>query len=160
MEDPREINCAVLGYDAEVITSLCEEPLGWQEILSFEDKYVKSNSKSGKSAGDRRIIPAEIDNELREQIEELAKKSFISIDGSGVSRIDFLVSKDNTVYVNEINTLPGSISFYLWEDIDYPIKKLIDRLIEIAEITHKEKNKNMYSYDSNLFNRIQYGSKV
>lgn len=160
VENPREINCAVMGYDAEVITSLCEEPLGWTEILSFEDKYIKSNSKSGKSAGDRRIIPAEIDNGLRVEIEELAKDAFTSIDAAGVSRIDFLVSKDNTVYINEINTLPGSISFYLWQDMDYPIKKLIDRLIEIAEITNKEKNKNMYSYDADLFNKIQYGSKV
>ena len=161
VENPREINCAVMGYDREVITSLCEEPLGWEEILSFEDKYVKTNSKSGgKSQGDRRIIPAEIDNDLRQEIEGLAKKSFVSIDGSGVSRIDFLIDKDNKVYVNEINTLPGSISFYLWQDKDYPIKKLITRLIEIAEITQEEKNKNMYHYESNLFNRIQYGSKV
>ena len=159
VENPREINCAAMGYDEEVITSLCEEPLGWEEILSFEDKYVKSNSKSGKSSGDRRIIPAEIDDDLRQEIEELAKRSFIAIDASGVSRIDFLISQDNTVYVNEINTLPGSISFYLWQDMDYPIKKLIDRLIEIAQIVNKEKNKNMYSYEANLFNRIGYGSK-
>lgn len=160
VENPREINCAVMGYDAEVITSLCEEPLGWKEILSFEDKYVKSNSKSAKSAGDRRVIPADIDDELRLEIEELAKQAFTSIDASGVSRIDFLVSEDKKVYVNEINTLPGSISFYLWEKKDYPIKKLIDRLIEIAEITNKEKTKNMYSYDADLFNRIQYGGKA
>ncbi len=160
VENPREINCAVLGYDNVLITSLCEEPLGWKEILTFEDKYIKSNAKGGKSSGERRIIPADISDELRTEIEELAKKAFRAIDGKGTSRIDFLVDENNKVYVNEINTLPGSIGFYLWEGKGYPFPKLINELIEIALKTHKEKNKNMYSYESNLFNRIQYGSKL
>lgn len=160
VEQPREINCAVLGYDREVVTSLCEEPLGWKEVLTFEDKYVKGNSKGGKSSGERRIIPADIEDELREQIEELAKKAFISIDGSGTSRIDFLIDKDENVYVNEINTLPGSIGFYLWENKGYSFKDLIDALIDIAIKISKEKQGNMYNFDSNLFNRIQYGGKA
>lgn len=160
VENPREINCAVMGYDNEVITSLCEEPLGWKEILSFEDKYVKSNAKGGKSSGERRIIPADIPDEIRIKIEELAKKAFTVIDGKGTARIDFLVDGNNMVYVNEINTLPGSIGFYLWEGKGYPFGKLVNELIEIALKTHKEKNKNMYTYEANLFNRIQYGSKI
>lgn len=160
VEQPREINCAVLGYDREVVTSLCEEPLGWKEVLTFEDKYVKGNSKGGKSSGERRIIPADIEDELREQIEELAKKAFISIDGSGTSRIDFLIDKDENIYVNEINTLPGSIGFYLWENKGYSFKDLIDALIDIAIKISREKQGNMYNFDSNLFNRIQYGGKA
>lgn len=160
VENPREINCAVMGYDEEVITSLCEEPLGWEEVLTFEDKYVKSNSKGAKSSGDRRIIPADIDDNIREEIEKLAKEAFICIDGKGTSRIDFLLDKDNKVYINEINTLPGSIGFYLWEGKGYSFKKLIDELLNIAIKVHEEKKENMYSYDANLFNRIQYGSKI
>lgn len=160
VENPREINCAVMGYDKEVIASLCEEPLGWTEILTFDDKYVKSNSKGGKSSGERRIIPADIPDSLREEIEELAKKAFIVIDGRGTSRIDFLVDQDNKVYVNEINTLPGSIGFYLWEGKGFSFKKLVNELIDIAILTSKEKNRNMYRFDANLFNRIQYGSKI
>lgn len=160
VENPREINCSVMGYDRDVVASLCEEPLGWKEILSFEDKYITSNSKGGKSNGERRIIPADIEDSLREEIEELAKKAFTVIDGRGTSRIDFLVDQNNKVYVNEINTLPGSIGFYLWEGKGYPFTKLVNELLDIAFSTHKEKNKNMYSYDSNLFNRIQYGSKI
>ncbi len=160
VESPREINCAVMGYDREVLASLCEEPLGWTEILSFEDKYVKSNAKGAKSSGERRIIPADIPNGLREEIEDLAKKAFMVIDGRGTSRIDFLVDQNNKVYVNEINTLPGSIGFYLWEGKEISFTKLISELIEIAITTNKEKNKNMYHYDANLFNRIQYGSKI
>ncbi|MCQ4922866.1 D-alanine--D-alanine ligase [Tissierella carlieri] len=160
VENLREINCAVLGFDDEVITSLCEEPIGWEEILSFEDKYVKTNEKGGKSSGERRIIPAGIEDNIREEIEELAKKAFITIDGRGISRIDFLLDANNNVYINEINTLPGSIAFYLWEGKGYPFKKLIDELIAIAIKVHEEKKENMYSYEANLFNRTQYGSKV
>lgn len=158
--DPREINCAVLGYDKEVITSLCEEPLGWKDVLTFEDKYVKSNAKGGKSSGERRIIPADISDELREKVEDLAKKAFIAIDSAGTARIDFLVDKDENVYINEINTLPGSIGFYLWEGRGYSFTKLIDKLIDIAIIVYEDKRNNMYNYDANLFNRIQYGGKI
>ena len=161
VENPREINCAVLGHDREVIASLLEEPLGWKEILSFEDKYISSNTKGTKTAGgERRIIPANIEDHLRVQIEELAKSAFMVIDGRGTSRIDFLVDQNNKIYVNEINTLPGSIGFYLWEGKGYPFSKLVNELLDLAVLTHKEKNKNMYSYEGNLFNRVQYGSKI
>ena len=160
VENPREINCAVMGYEELVITSLCEEPLGWDEILTFEDKYVKSNAKGGKSSGERRIIPAEIEDNMRKEIEELAKLAFTTIDARGVSRVDFLVDADQKVYINEINTLPGSISFYLWEGKGYPFRKLIDELISIAIKVHHEKDSNMYTYDADLFNRVQYGSKL
>ena len=160
VENLREINCAVMGFDEEVVTSLCEEPVGWEEILTFEDKYVKSNGKGGKTSGERRIIPANISEEISEEIEELAKKAFITIDGRGVSRIDFLLDENNKVFVNEINTLPGSIAFYLWEGKGYPFPKLIDELINIAIKVHEEKKANMYSYEANLLNRTNFGSKV
>lgn len=159
VEEPREINCAVLGYDDELIASLCEEPIGWKDILTFEDKYIKSNTK-GKGAEDRRRIPAEIDDTLREEIEELAKLAFKAIDGRGVSRVDFLVDKNNKVYINEINTLPGSMAFYLWEGKGYPFSKLIDELINIAIKAHEDKKKNSYSYEANLLNRTQFGAKI
>lgn len=160
VESPREINCAVLGYDEELITSLCEEPLGWKDVLTFEDKYVKSNAKGGKSSGERRIIPADISEELQTRIEELAKKAFSCIDAKGTARIDFLVDKDENVFVNEINTLPGSMGFYLWEGMGISFEKLIDELINIALITHEDKKTNIYNFDANLFNRIQYGAKI
>lgn len=156
VENAREINCAVMGYNEDVITSLCEEPLGWEEILTFEDKYIKSNIK-GNGKNNRRIIPADIKDDIREKIEDLAKKAFVSIDCSGNSRIDFLLDGEN-IYVNEINTLPGSIAFYLWEGKGYPIKELIDNMIEIAVKVHEEKNKNMYNFDVDLFNQLNFNS--
>lgn len=160
VENPREINCAVLGYDEELTTSLCEEPLGWEDILTFEDKYVKSNAKGGKSSGERRIIPADISDELRLKIEDLAKQSFVCIDAKGTARIDFLVDKDGDVFVNEINTIPGSFGFYLWEGKGYSFGNLVDELINIAILTHEDKKSNMYNFEANLFNRIQYGGKI
>jgi len=159
VENPREINCAVLGYDNQVETSLCEEPLGWTDILSFEDKYVKKGSKSSKSADSIRSIPAEISDELRTTVESLAKKAFTTIDGRGNARIDFLLNEEGNVFVNEINTLPGSVAFYLWEGRGYDFKTLITKMLDIAVITHKEKNENMYTFESNLLNRTIYGSK-
>ena len=158
--EPREINCAVLGYDEEVIPSLCEEPLGWEDVLTFEDKYVKSNTKGAKSSGERRIIPADISDQLRVKIEDLAMKSFISIDCRCTARIDFLIDKDENIYVNEINTIPGSMGFYLWGGMDYPFERLIDELINIALIIHEDKKINMYNFESNLLNRISYGGKI
>jgi D-alanine-D-alanine ligase len=160
VENLREINCSVMGFDEEVMTSLCEEPVGWEEILTFEDKYVKSNEKGGKTSGERRIIPADIKEEIASEIEDLAKKAFITIDGRGVSRIDFLLDENNNVFINEINTLPGSIAFYLWEGKGYPFVKLIDELINIAVKVHEEKKSNIYSYEANLLNRTNFGSKV
>lgn len=160
VENPREINCAVLGYDEILVTSHCEEPLGWEDVLTFEDKYIKSNAKGGKGSNERRIIPADISDELREKIEELAKESFRCIDGKGTARIDFLIDEDENVFVNEINTMPGSIGFYLWEGVGYPFDKLVDELIEIAVKTHKDKKNNMYDFDVDLLNRISYGGKI
>jgi len=148
-----------LGYDDELVTSLCEEPIGWKEILTFEDKYINSSSKV-KGTSERRRIPAEIDDDLRLEIEELAKQAFKVIDARGVSRVDFLVDKSNKVYINEINTIPGSMAFYLWEGKGYSFKKLIDELINIAIKVHEEKKRNSYSYEANLLNRTQYGAKI
>ncbi len=148
----REINCSVLGYDDVLKVSYCEEPMGWKEFLSYEDKYIKSNAKNGKS--EKRIIPANINNDMKENIESLAKKAFKSIDCSGVARIDFLIDNDENVYVNEINTIPGSMAFYLWEPMGLSFKDMINELIDIAINTHKEKNENLYSFDVDLFNRM------
>lgn len=156
INNPREINCAVMGYNDDVIVSLCEEPLGWEEILTFEDKYIRSNMKGMSKEGSRRIIPADIGDVLREKVEELAKNAFIAIDCSGNARIDFLVD-ESEVYINEINTLPGSIAFYLWEKKGYPFNKLIDEMINIAFKVHEEKNKNMYIYEADLFKKVHLG---
>jgi D-alanine-D-alanine ligase len=159
VENPREINCSVMGYDNKVEASLCEEPLGWTEILTFSDKYLRKDGKKTGEGSLNRAIPADLEPAKTAEIEELAKKAFIVIDAKGNSRIDFLLDKDGNVFVNEINTLPGSVAFYLWEGIGYSFKELINKMIHIAIVTQEEKDNNMYVYESNLFSKTQFGSK-
>lgn len=161
VENPREINCAVLGYDDQLRTSLCEEPVGWKDLLTYEDKYINSSkgSKGAKSGSDKRRIPADLSSEVTKTIEEMAKQAFSVIDARGNARIDFLVDSDEKVYVNEINTAPGSWAFYLWEPTGIPFKQLINEMIDIALKMYEEKSNNMYSYDVDLFSKREQVSK-
>lgn len=169
VENLIEINCAAMGYDDNIETSVCEEPTNWEEFLTFEDKYIHNNSKSGtqKSGGQKgmaqmdRKIPADIPQDLTEKIQELTKLAFKHLNCSGVARIDFIIDKTTmTPYINEINTIPGSFSFYLWQynGIKYP--ELIDRLINIAEKIHHDKNLNTYSFTSNIMNNVTKSTKL
>lgn len=151
----REINCAVLGNEDNLIASLCEEPLGWQDFLTYEDKYV--NKTKGEDS-EKRKIPADISKEKTEEIQKIAMNVFKSIDCSGTARIDFLFDGNN-IYVNEINTIPGSIAFYLWEPTGIPFMELITRIIEIAENEQEKKLRNIVSYDIDLLSKMAQGGK-
>ncbi len=162
LEDMVEINCSVLGSDDDLLASVCEQPVSWQEFLSFDDKYMRGNSKKGmKTAGmtaTTRNVPAPIPEEKSAEIKNLAKEVFKVLDCSGVSRIDFMLRKgDMQVFVNEINTIPGSMAFYLWEYESIHFKELIDRLIQIALRIHKDHNKNMYVFDTELLLKASSG---
>lgn len=150
LENVREINCAVIGYENDLITSLCEEPLGWKEFLTYEDKYF--NKMKDKDTAKRKI-PADLSDELTRKVKEYACNAFKSIDCCGNARIDFLLD-GNDIYVNEINTIPGSIAFYLWEDLGLSFKQIITKIIELAELQQKQKNSNIVSYDIDLLNKI------
>ncbi|NLJ57348.1 MAG: D-alanine--D-alanine ligase [Tissierellia bacterium] len=156
IENVREINCAVMGYENKLETSLCEEPVGWKEFLTYEDKYMGNNKASTES---KRRIPANIDEEIERKIIKYAKESFKSIDCCGNARIDFLLDGNN-IFVNEINTIPGSIAFYLWEGKEISFKELINKIIELAEIQYKQRKNNIISYDIDLLNRIGDQGKV
>lgn len=155
IENVREINCAVIGYENELETSLSEEPVGWKEFLTYEDKYVNKKKDASES---KRRIPAEIEEEIENQIKYYAKEAFNAVDGCGNARIDFLLSGNN-IFVNEINTIPGSISFYLWEGKGVSFKQLITKIIELAEIQHSQRKVNIVSYDIDLLNKMGDGGK-
>lgn len=152
-----DINCSVLGYDDHLRVSVCEQPVAWEEFLSYDDKYIRGGKSQGMKGASRRI-PAPISPELTKKIQELAARAFQSIDAAGVARIDFLLTADEQLYVNEINTLPGSLAFYLWEATDLPFSGLVDRLIEIAQERHDDKKKTTYSFDSSLLQKTLEGS--
>lgn len=159
VENAREINCAVMGYENNIECSELEEPLGIKDLLSFDDKYVKNKKTNGSKTG--RNILKNIDEDFRQKICELAKKAFSTIDCAGNARVDLLVKKDSgDIYINEINTLPGSFAFYLWEPKGYTFAQLIDKMIKIALDIDRTKKETVYYYDADLFKRIQYGKKL
>lgn len=149
VKDPMEVNCSVMGIDKDLGVSLCEMPVPWEEFLSYQDKYMRKE-KGGKGSTTRQI-PAPIPEEKTKEIQELAKKVFQILDCSGLARIDFLLEKETMkVYVNEINTIPGSFAFYLWKPLGISFEKLIDKLIEYAVERHKEYARNMYTFETTL----------
>lgn len=161
VENPREINIAVMGEEDDLIVSPCEEPLGWTGLLKYEDKYIQGSKSSGKAGmkGQSRALPADLKDNVQKEIEELAKKAFNAIDAVGDARIDFLLDED-TVYVNEINTLPGSIAFYLWEEKGISFTELISRLIDLAKSKYARRKENLTTYDVDLLNMTNYGAKI
>lgn len=156
----KEINCSVCGDYATARASECEEPVNTDDILSFEDKYI-SGDKGGKSSGMatlKRKIPADIDSETREKIRELAVKAFKCLGCSGVSRIDFMIDKSNgNIYLNEINTIPGSLSFYLWEPVGVKYPELLDEMISLALKREREIKALTFSFESNILDGFTGG---
>lgn len=156
----REINCAVLGDENEAIASECEEPLHTKDILSYEDKYVSNAKGSGSKgmASVARKIPADLTPEQREEVRELAVRSFQALGCNGVARIDFMIDEETgKLYFNEINTIPGSLAFYLWEPIGIPYKELLDRMIQLAFKRKRTERALTFTFDTNILNTASFG---
>ena len=156
----REINCAVLGDENDAEASEIEEPMHSKEILSYEDKYVSNAKGSGQKgmASVARKIPAEVSPEMREKIRSIAVKSFKALGCNGVARIDFMIDEDNgELYFNEINTIPGSLAFYLWEPIGVPYKVLLDRMIILAQKRAREEQAITFTFDTNILDSASFG---
>jgi D-alanine-D-alanine ligase len=146
-----EVNCSILGTPQEMQHSVCERPLGQDETLSFEDKYQnEGGAQKGMASADRQI-PADISDELTQKIQSLSREIFGLFRASGVARLDFLIDEDTKeVYFNEINTIPGSFSFYLWEESEMDMLDLMLKLINIANEQHQHKIGRIRSYETNL----------
>jgi D-alanine-D-alanine ligase len=146
LEDFTELNCAVLGAAGTcaadgsngAVASEIEKPVGWTEFLSYGDKYVK------KSKGNGRVFPADIEPEMRERVQAAAVAAFNALGCGGVARADFLL-KDGELYINEINSVPGALSNYLFPDLSF--SALIDKLLEIALEEHKRRGRLWYVYE-------------
>ena len=163
IQNLKEINCSVIGDVCETEASVCEEPCFEDDILSYADKYMAGGKSSkgakgmpSKSGGkgmavSNKKLPADISDEKRDEIQRLAKETFKVLGCAGVSRIDFLIDKDtDATYVNEINTIPGALSYYLWEATGKTFSEELDEIIDIAIRKHDEKEKLTVSYDQNI----------
>ena len=150
----KEINCSVMGSGTDVEASVCERPKGLKETLSFEDKYQSGDASSKGMASTDRVIPADIPPEQAEEIQTLSKQIFTLLGASGLARLDFLINADDqTIYFNEINTIPGSFSFYLWEETGYQFDDILTKLIATAQHVHQQKSRRVQSYKTNLLSQ-------
>jgi D-alanine-D-alanine ligase len=155
LTDFTEINCAVMGPPEQA--SVCEQPVTQEALLTFDAKYkrggkgAKQARKPGGMASLERLIPAPISVELTQRVQSLATQVFRGIGAAGTARIDFLYQADHqALYLNEINSIPGSLAFYLWEASNLPFDILVDKLIAIALQRHQERARTQFSFEVNL----------
>lgn len=164
-----ELNCSVLGSSNYAEASAIEQVMGKDEILSFNDKYIGSGAKKGAGkmkmgaskgmVSAERVVPADIPEKLAEEIKDTSLRAFRVLGASGVVRIDYLYDKKaKKLYVNEINSIPGCLSFYLWTPLKKEYPELLDDLINIAVKRYKKKLKKTTSFESNILSSFN-GSK-
>jgi D-alanine-D-alanine ligase len=155
-----EVNCAVVGRPGiQPRASVCEQPVAAEEFLSFQDKYMRG-AKSAGMKGAQRLIPAPLTEALTARVKDLAKRAFAAFGCAGVTRVDFLIDSAERVYVNELNTIPGSFSFYLWEPAGLPFAELMDELIDLAIDDHREKLRTTRVFATNLLAERAAGAKA
>ena len=148
----KEVNCAVLGNYYECTPSVCEVPVRSGEILSYQDKYMSGGKQSQGMRSTQREIPANLPDESTAFIQQAACDTFRALDCDGVARIDFIIDEaTGDIYVNEINTIPGSLSYYLWEYSGINFSELIDKLIEIAFRRKQDFGFKAVNYGGNIF---------
>ena len=159
LDKPIELNCSVLGYDGEDEASPIEMPINNDEFLDFRDKYLASGGSKGM-ASLHRVLPAPIEDGLKNHIQEMSRTIFRLLDCKGVVRIDYMFDRQSEkTYITEINTIPGSLAFYLWENAGIPYSSLIDRMVCCAEKAHEDKNRANYAYTSDILNGVSFGAK-
>jgi len=161
VEDLMEVNISVLGNYENQQVSAIEQVMPTKDFLTYEDKYIGSSKVKGKLGGKfksskgmvsaSRVIPAPLESDMKEEIEKVAVNAFKSLGSSGVVRIDFLVDKkNNKIYINEINNIPGSLSFYLWEPIGKEYTELLDDMINIGIRDYKKRVAKTHSFETNI----------
>lgn len=157
-----EVNCAVLGDYSEQQASVIEQVFQSDEILSYEDKYQSGGGSKKTGGGSKqqqsegmastsRLIPAPIGDEMTNQIQSMSKQAFRVLNLAGDTRIDYLIDEQtSTVYLNEVNTIPGSLAFYLWDKVDIDFTKLCDEMIKIAIKRKREQKQHTTSFSTNV----------
>jgi D-alanine-D-alanine ligase len=144
VEGGMDVNVSVLRDAAGVHVSACERPVKDDAVLDYAQKYLRGSKQEGMAAA-RRVIPADIPDAVAERVSEMARIAYTELSFEGVARIDFLVSpEDWSVYINEINAIPGSLALYFWELEGLGPTEVIERIIQQALATHAEKQRTLY----------------
>lgn len=159
LDRPIELNCSVLGYDDDVVASPIEMPLSGEDFLDFSEKYLSQGGSKGM-ASLHRVLPAPIEDSLRDEIQNLSKTIFRLMDCKGCVRIDYMFDRaSGGLYITEINTIPGSLAFYLWENAGMPYRELISRMVDIALRASEDKLSATYAFTSNILSSVSLGAK-
>lgn len=150
-----EVNISVLGNYENMKLSELEQVMTDNDLLTYEDKYIGGSKKTAGAtkgmASAARKIPADISKQLKEEVQDIALKAFRELNSSGVVRIDFLIDKKKKkVYINEINSCPGSLAFYLWEPIGKDYSELLDDMINIAIKDYKKRINKVHTFETNI----------
>ena len=159
----KEVNIAVMGnYEHQKVSEI-EEVLSENKFLTYADKYIgggkggklksaKAPIKSSKGmASTNRKLPADLSDKMRKEVEDVAVKAFKALGSSGNSRIDFLIDeKAGKVYINEINSIPGSLAFYLWDAKGIDFTSMLDEMINIGIKDYKRRISKTHSFDTNI----------
>ena len=157
-----EVNCSAMGYGDEVRVSETEMPIRWDdgELLDFSQKYLRGQGGKGMSSL-KRQIPAPVGEDKIEEIKRLTARVFREMDCRGVVRIDYIIDKaEDKLYLGEINIIPGSLAFYLWEPVGVSFRQLIDAMVADAYKAWTDKNKSVFSYNSNILSAVRNGTKA
>ena len=164
----KEVNISVLGNYEHQRLSEIEEVISGNKFLTYADKYigggkgklkgiktpVKGTASKGMASANRKL-PADLSDKLRSEVEEVATKAFKALGSAGVCRIDFLIDeKAKKVYINEINSIPGSLSFYLWEAKDVKFSELLDDMINIGIKDYKKRTSKTHSFNTNILSNF------
>ncbi len=157
LDKPLELNCSVLGYDDVVEASPIEMPISGDQFLDFKEKYLANGGSKGM-ASLHRVLPAPIEDSLRDHIQAMSCDIFRMLDCKGVVRIDYMFDRaSEQVYITEINTIPGSLAFYLWESKGVKYSQLIDRMVDAALRAHEDKNARNYAFSSDILKGVTLG---
>jgi len=161
LDRPIEVNCSVLGYDGERKASVLEMPNSGAGFLDFSEKYLLANGGSKGMASLKRIVPAPIGGELTEKLQSLSLRIFDAMDCKGVVRIDYMLDRNSDdCYITEINTIPGSLAYYLWTESSLPYSALIDEMVDCALRAQREKDRNSFAFASDILSGVQLGGKT
>ena len=163
---PVEINCAALGYGEDVRASVCEMPVPTADgsFLTFWEKYLRNAGTKGNAASQgmkslSRVVPAPIGDELTGRIQKMTTEIFKLLDCRGTVRIDFILDEHDMLYVNEPNTIPGSLAFYLWKECGVSFPQLVEKMVEDALRAHADQDSSVYAYDSTILQKVAAGTK-
>ena len=149
IENATEINCASYLMDDKIVVSECEKPTSSSEVLTFSDKYILGN----------REFPAKIDKKISTKIKEITKKVYKGLSARGIIRIDFILD-GKEIYLNEINTVPGSLAYYLLTSSPEEFKDLLSKLVEFTLSEYAEKNSRVKTFDGGILSGgVFFGSK-